>query len=401
MPSRSSGPARSSARGRSTSDSARADGPGRLERHRHPLLQHLPRADRRGLGAGGPLCRGGVEARRRRRARRRGRAVPVGRAAVAAYRGERRSERTTRPRRPPRRRGRASDRPLRPRARRARAVAGERRGTRALRPSTRGEACDGPARARPPARRSGARRGGDRLGELDEATELLDCVEEHARGSTAPGRSRAARAAAALLAAARGDDAAADAAFALRLRAARAPAAAAPDLRARAHAARARLDPAPAAAEAAGARGARAGVAIFERLGARIYAERARSELARIGGRAAAAGDELSETERQIADLVAKGRSNKEVAAALSLSPKTVEWNLSKVYAKLGVRSRAELASRRAEAIRGSPRLFAPLPALVLSTRAMATFMVERYVPEVESPTSPSPCGARRSPRRR
>ena len=61
-------------------------------------------------------------------------------------------------------------------------------------------------------------------------------------------------------------------------------------------------------------------------------------------GRAVAAGDELSETERQIADLVAKGLSNKEVAAALSLSPKTVEWNLSKVYAKLGVRSRTELA---------------------------------------------------------
>ena len=59
-----------------------------------------------------------------------------------------------------------------------------------------------------------------------------------------------------------------------------------------------------------------------------------------------AAGDDLSETERQIAELVAEGRTNKEVAAALSLSPKTVEWNLSKVYAKLGVRSRAELASR-------------------------------------------------------
>ena len=88
-------------------------------------------------------------------------------------------------------------------------------------------------------------------------------------------------------------------------------------------------------------------LAEFERLDAAVYAERARSELARIGGRAVPAGDELSETERRIADLVAQGRSNKEVAAALSLSPKTVEWNLSKVYAKLGVRSRAELASRR------------------------------------------------------
>ena len=86
---------------------------------------------------------------------------------------------------------------------------------------------------------------------------------------------------------------------------------------------------------------------IFERLGAKLWAEKTRSELARIGGRALAAGDELSETERRIADLVREGRSNKEVAAALSLSPKTVEWNLSKVYAKLGVRSRAELAATR------------------------------------------------------
>jgi DNA-binding CsgD family transcriptional regulator len=84
----------------------------------------------------------------------------------------------------------------------------------------------------------------------------------------------------------------------------------------------------------------------FESLGARLWADRTKREIARIGGRAAAAGGELSETERQIAELVGEGRSNKEVAAALSLSPKTVEWNLSKVYAKLGVRSRTELARR-------------------------------------------------------
>lgn len=89
-----------------------------------------------------------------------------------------------------------------------------------------------------------------------------------------------------------------------------------------------------------------AAVTSFESLGAQRWAERARREIARIGGRAATAGGELSETERQIAELVGQGRSNKEVAAALSLSPKTVEWNLSKVYAKLGVRSRTELARR-------------------------------------------------------
>jgi DNA-binding CsgD family transcriptional regulator len=53
----------------------------------------------------------------------------------------------------------------------------------------------------------------------------------------------------------------------------------------------------------------------------------------------------LSETERRIAQLVASGRSNKEISSALSVSVKTVEWNLSKVYRKLGVRSRTELAT--------------------------------------------------------
>jgi DNA-binding NarL/FixJ family response regulator len=55
-------------------------------------------------------------------------------------------------------------------------------------------------------------------------------------------------------------------------------------------------------------------------------------------------GEDLSVRERSIAELVADGRSNKEVAAALFVSPKTVENNLSRIYAKLGVRSRTELA---------------------------------------------------------
>ena len=49
-----------------------------------------------------------------------------------------------------------------------------------------------------------------------------------------------------------------------------------------------------------------------------------------------------------MADLVAQGLSNKEVAAALFVTVRTVEANLSKVYVKLGVRSRTELASRLA-----------------------------------------------------
>ena len=86
---------------------------------------------------------------------------------------------------------------------------------------------------------------------------------------------------------------------------------------------------------------------IFEQLGARVWLEKTRSELRRIGGRTASDG-ELSETERRIVELVAAGRRNSEVAAELSLSPNTVAWNLSKVYRKLGVSSRTELAARMA-----------------------------------------------------
>ena len=60
--------------------------------------------------------------------------------------------------------------------------------------------------------------------------------------------------------------------------------------------------------------------------------------------RAGGTSGELSDRERRIAELVASGHSNKEVAATLYLSPKTVENNLSRIYAKLGVRTRTELA---------------------------------------------------------
>jgi DNA-binding CsgD family transcriptional regulator len=83
----------------------------------------------------------------------------------------------------------------------------------------------------------------------------------------------------------------------------------------------------------------------FAAAGASAWAHRAREELRRIGGRQSPARDELSATEAQIAALVASGRSNAETAAALQLSPRTVEWNLSKIYRKLAVRSRTELAA--------------------------------------------------------
>jgi DNA-binding CsgD family transcriptional regulator len=83
---------------------------------------------------------------------------------------------------------------------------------------------------------------------------------------------------------------------------------------------------------------------LFEGLGARPWADKTRAELRRIGGRMAS-GEQLSDTERQIVELVVTGRRNREVADELSLSPNTVAWNLSKIYRKLGVASRTELAA--------------------------------------------------------
>ena len=76
--------------------------------------------------------------------------------------------------------------------------------------------------------------------------------------------------------------------------------------------------------------------------------ERARAELTRIGGRAPATPGVLTPTEERVAALVAAGGTYREVADALFISPKTVQWNLSKIYRKLGVRSRAELAAKLA-----------------------------------------------------
>ena len=56
----------------------------------------------------------------------------------------------------------------------------------------------------------------------------------------------------------------------------------------------------------------------------------------------------MSETERRIAELVASGLANKEIAAQLFVTVRTVEGNLTRIYSKLGVRSRTELASRLA-----------------------------------------------------
>ena len=80
----------------------------------------------------------------------------------------------------------------------------------------------------------------------------------------------------------------------------------------------------------------------FERLGAAPWIENAGAELGRIGGRTRVEG--LTAAEQRVAVLVAQGRTNREVATALFLGQRTVETHLTHVYAKLGVRSRAELA---------------------------------------------------------
>ena len=86
-------------------------------------------------------------------------------------------------------------------------------------------------------------------------------------------------------------------------------------------------------------------LATFDRVGAQLWAQKARTELGRIGGRAASRWD-LTPTEEKVAALVAAGHTNREVAAELFMSVRTVDWNLRKIYGKLGVHSRRELAAR-------------------------------------------------------
>ena len=85
----------------------------------------------------------------------------------------------------------------------------------------------------------------------------------------------------------------------------------------------------------------REALATFEELGTPLWAERVRSELKRMSGLRTQA--KLTPTEQRVAELAATGVTNREMAAALFISPKTVEANLSRIYRKLNIRSRAEL----------------------------------------------------------
>ena len=89
---------------------------------------------------------------------------------------------------------------------------------------------------------------------------------------------------------------------------------------------------------------ARAG-AICAELDSQLWAFKVDDESARIGGRAPSPGN-LTPSERRIAALVAEGKTNREVAAELVISVRTVESALSQVYRKLDVRSRTELARK-------------------------------------------------------
>jgi DNA-binding CsgD family transcriptional regulator/tetratricopeptide (TPR) repeat protein len=93
----------------------------------------------------------------------------------------------------------------------------------------------------------------------------------------------------------------------------------------------------------------RSAVAIFDRLGADPWSDLARAELLATGEQVARRGDaavtSLTPQELQVAVLLSKGRTTRETAAALFLSPKTVEYHLRSIYRKLDISSRDELAA--------------------------------------------------------
>jgi DNA-binding CsgD family transcriptional regulator len=84
----------------------------------------------------------------------------------------------------------------------------------------------------------------------------------------------------------------------------------------------------------------------FDEIGSTGWSARARAEIGRVGARRPGRAGELTPTERRVAELAATGRSNKEIAQSLFVTVNTVEGHLSHAYAKLGVRSRAQLAHR-------------------------------------------------------
>jgi DNA-binding CsgD family transcriptional regulator len=87
-----------------------------------------------------------------------------------------------------------------------------------------------------------------------------------------------------------------------------------------------------------------AALAIFDRLGSPLWAARTQLEIDRLGLRKAAAGSQLTEGERRVADLAANGLTNAQIASQLFMSSRTVEAHLTRIYRKLDVKSRTQMA---------------------------------------------------------
>lgn len=178
------------------------------------------------------------------------------------------------------------------------------------------------------------------LGDLLGAKALLDALDSGRPGGTAWTRAEAARCRALYLAAT-GDSAGALAAAEEAV--ARAGALELPFVLGRARLVegqiRRRLKRKLAARESLSA-----ALALFEEIHTPLWAERARAELGRVGLRPVSS-DDLTVSERRIAELAASGLTNREISQAAFVSPKTVEANLARAYRKLGIRSRAELGA--------------------------------------------------------
>ena len=117
----------------------------------------------------------------------------------------------------------------------------------------------------------------------------------------------------------------------------------------------------------------------FDALGSDGWAEQARAELDRIAARRGRPAGELTPAEEQVARLAIEGRSNKEIAAALVVTVHTVEAHLSNCYAKLGIRSRTQLAGAKDWGFRNSregaphvPSRHVHLPRHIAHARAAA-----------------------------
>ena len=180
------------------------------------------------------------------------------------------------------------------------------------------------------------------LGRVDEAVPLVDRLEDQGRALDRPWALAAGARCRGLIAAARGDLEAAQVALDRALE--EHERAGQPFEQARSLLVRGRIQ-----RRTKQKRSARASIQgaldVFSELGASVWARLAESELARIGGRPPTPLA-LTATEQEVARLVAQGQTNREVADALFMSPSTVQANLKRIYAKLGVRSRTELASR-------------------------------------------------------